>query len=56
MDQTKKILEISPEPKVKGQLPHFEGEMVKKGMGGISWRAKGMGDSPTMIRQFPMDP
>ena len=33
MNQQKDILEISPEPRVKGQLPHVEGGMVRKGIG-----------------------
>ena len=49
-------MEIRPEPRVKGQLPHVEGGMVRKGMRGRSWRALGVGDSTAMIRQFPMDP
>ena len=41
----KEILEISPEPRVKGHLPHLEGGMVRKGMGGRSWRTLGGGAS-----------
>ena len=37
----KEILKISPECRVKGQLPHLEGGMVGKGMGSTSLRALG---------------